>query len=162
ASVCTSSCSSTGSLPTPQSTPASGSHAEAAAWRTPSCVEPHVSGATVSRCPTGRRARSAGSPSSGRLRPGSARTRPGSGARRGGRGGAGGRPGVLAAPKVRGPVALRASAAADVLAAELSAQGANVAPGRWAPEALVVARQGARLRACEAYRTGRFVFQGEP
>jgi 16S rRNA (cytosine967-C5)-methyltransferase len=72
-------------------------------------------------------------------------------------------PALLAAHNVRGPVALRATASpADALAAELSAHEARIAPGRWAPEALLVARQGARLRACDAYRTGRFVFQGEP
>ncbi len=45
---------------------------------------------------------------------------------------------------------------------ELYAQGARIAPGRWAPEALARRATAARLRTCAAYRAGRFVFQGEP
>ena len=72
-------------------------------------------------------------------------------------------PALLAAHNVRGPVALRIVSPNDAdLAGELSAHGAQIAPGRWAPEALVVERQAARLRTCGAYRAGRFVFQGEP
>jgi 16S rRNA (cytosine967-C5)-methyltransferase len=72
-------------------------------------------------------------------------------------------PALLAAHNRRGPVALRATRPNDAdLAGELSAQGARIAPGRWAPEALLVERQAARLRTCTAYRAGRFVFQGEP
>ncbi len=72
---------------------------------------------------------------------------------------------LLAADNARGPVALRIGvphAGRDALAAELSAQGVRIAPGRWAPDALVVERQAARLRSSPAYRAGRFVFQGEP
>jgi len=72
-------------------------------------------------------------------------------------------PALLAAHNRRGPVALRITRPDDAdLAGELSAQGAQIAPGRWAPEALVVERRAARLRTCGAYRAGRFVFQGEP
>src|SRR5262249_49868197 len=72
---------------------------------------------------------------------------------------------LLGAHNVRGPVALRIATPhsdRDALAAELSAQGVEIAPGRWAPDALVVERRAARLRASGAYRAGRFVFQGEP
>jgi 16S rRNA (cytosine967-C5)-methyltransferase len=72
-------------------------------------------------------------------------------------------PALLAAHNVRGPVALRIVRPNDAdLAGELSAHGAQIAPGRWAPEALVVERRAARLRTCGAYRAGRFAFQGEP
>src|SRR5262249_4089158 len=72
---------------------------------------------------------------------------------------------LLGAHNGRGPVALRSAPRHsdwDALAAELSAQGVEIAPGRWAPDALVVERRAARLRASGAYGAGRFVFQGEP
>src|SRR5262249_60544474 len=71
----------------------------------------------------------------------------------------------LGAHKWRGPAALRMAPPpgdGEGLAAELSAQGVEIAPGRWAPDALVVGRRAARLRSSAAYRAGRFVFQGEP
>src|SRR5262249_112105 len=72
-------------------------------------------------------------------------------------------PALLAAHNVRGPVALRIVRPNDAdLAGELSAHGAQIAPGRWAPGALVVERRAASLRTCRAYQAGRFVFQGEP
>jgi 16S rRNA (cytosine967-C5)-methyltransferase len=71
---------------------------------------------------------------------------------------------LLASDNARGPVAVRANlvhTTRDALAAELREIGAEVAPGNWASDALVVRRGAARLRGTPAWREGRFAFQGE-
>ncbi len=73
-------------------------------------------------------------------------------------------PALLAAQNRRGAVTVRVNPARttrDMLAAELGGAGAKVAPARWAPGALVVARDAGRLRDGPAFREGRFSYQGE-
>src|SRR5262249_7963662 len=73
-------------------------------------------------------------------------------------------PELLAAHNRRGPVTVRANplrTTADLLARELDARGGQAAPARWAPDALVVERAAGRLRGSDAFRAGRFAFQGE-
>jgi 16S rRNA (cytosine967-C5)-methyltransferase len=47
------------------------------------------------------------------------------------------------------------------LAETLAAHGVSTEPGRWSPDALVVARGGARLRTHPTYAAGDFSFQSE-
>src|SRR5207237_5822925 len=44
---------------------------------------------------------------------------------------------------------------------ELRADSVVATPGAWAPDAIVIARGAARLRALPAWREGRIAFQGE-
>jgi 16S rRNA (cytosine967-C5)-methyltransferase len=73
-------------------------------------------------------------------------------------------PALLAGHNRPGRVALRANTARvapGALAVELAAAGVAVAPGRFAPEGLVVERAAGRLRTLPAFRAGRFSYQGE-
>jgi 16S rRNA (cytosine967-C5)-methyltransferase len=71
---------------------------------------------------------------------------------------------MLAANNEPGPTAVRANPARTTraaLAEELAAAGIATAPGRMAPDALLIAHTAARLRELAAYREGRLAFQGE-
>jgi len=69
---------------------------------------------------------------------------------------------LLAADNADAGTTLRAAPGTrGALADALAAAGVATTPGRWSPDALVVAEGGARLRALAAWREGRFAFQGE-
>jgi 16S rRNA (cytosine967-C5)-methyltransferase len=73
-------------------------------------------------------------------------------------------PAMLAANNEPGPIAVRANPARTTraaLAEELTAARIATAPGRVAPDALLIAHAAARLRELAAYREGRLAFQGE-
>src|SRR5581483_8194776 len=73
-------------------------------------------------------------------------------------------PAMLAANNEPGPIAVRANPTRTTraaLAEELGAAGIATAPGRLAPDALLIAHTAARLRELAAYREGRLAFQGE-
>jgi len=73
-------------------------------------------------------------------------------------------PALLAANNERGPTAVRANRLRATRAGvldELAAAGVKATPGAWAPDAIVIARGAARLRALSAWREGRIAFQGE-
>ena len=71
---------------------------------------------------------------------------------------------LMASDNVRGPVAVRTNrlrTSREALLADLAARGADACAGDWAPDAIVVRRGAARLRATAAWRAGHFAFQGE-
>jgi len=69
---------------------------------------------------------------------------------------------LLAADNAAAPTVVRARPGeAATLRAELDGAGIATTPAAFAPDALVVDRAAARLRALPAYREGRVAFQGE-
>ncbi len=71
---------------------------------------------------------------------------------------------LLQADNERGATTVRTNqlrTTREDLLAELTAHGVQGAPGRWGPDAIVVARGAARLRSLPAWHQGRFAFQGE-
>jgi 16S rRNA (cytosine967-C5)-methyltransferase len=73
-------------------------------------------------------------------------------------------PALLESHNRPGRVALRVNTprvTREALTVELASAGIAVAPGRFAPDALVVERAAGRLRALPAFRAGRFAYQGE-
>jgi 16S rRNA (cytosine967-C5)-methyltransferase len=73
-------------------------------------------------------------------------------------------PRLLAANNVRSPTTLRTNrlrTTREALLAELKAAGVAATASRWAADAVVAARGGARLRQLPAWGEGRFAFQSE-